>query len=321
MHRSGTSLTMGVLGRLGLEIGPERSLVPTIVDDNPDGYLEQQAFVELDDELLTALGGHTSEPPAAPSGWHAEAQFAPQRARAAELVAKTFDAAPWGWKDPRASLLLPFWRAVIPGLRVVVCVRNPAEVAASLMRRHAHPYDWEHWLRVWLRYTADALRDSASAPRTLLVYEDLLAEPEREVRRLGAFLLGAEQSPELVREAAAAVRPGTRRHQVSDAMLVGDPRTPPEIAGAYLALHAAAREGETLDAVTRLAAGMSAALAERDRGAALLDRTAGERDALAAELERVRAEHAVLAGSRSWRLTAPLRSMAGRTRRLRRETR
>jgi hypothetical protein len=72
MHRSGTSLAMQVLTRLGLEIGPEDSLVPTIAEDNPDGYFEQQAFVALDDELLAALGGHVSDPGPAPAGWHTD---------------------------------------------------------------------------------------------------------------------------------------------------------------------------------------------------------------------------------------------------------
>ena len=244
-----------------------------------------------------------------PSGWHAEERFSAERARAGELVATTFDAAPWGWKDPRASLLLPFWRAVVPGLRIVICVRNPAEVAASMMRRHSHP-EWEHWLRMWLRYTADALRDSAGAERMLLLYEDLLAAPEREAERLAAFLLGAEAEPERVRAAATAVRPGTRRHAISDAAMVEDPRTPAEVAGAYLAVRAAVRTGEPLGTVT----GWWSACTPRSPNVTVARRrwTRGKRAALAAELERVRAQHALVVGSRSWRVTAPLRSLARR---------
>ena len=288
--------------------------MPTIAEDNPDGYLEQQAFIALDDELLATLGGHTSDPPAMPAGWHAEERFAAARVRAGELVATTFHAAPWGWKDPRASLLLPFWRAAVPGLRVVVCVRNPAEVAASMMRRHSHP-EWEYWLRVWLRYTADALRDSAGAERMVVLYEDLLATPEREAQRLGAFLLGAEAEPSRVGAAAALVRPGTRRHAISDAAMVEDPRTPAEVAGAYLSVRAAVRAGEPLGAVTQTLVGLRAALDERDAAGARLDHAERERATLAAEVERLHAQHAALVGSRSWRLTAPLRSMALRARR------
>ena len=52
----------------------------------------------------------------------------------------------WGWKDPRTSLTLPFWRSALGPLRVVVVVRNPArsrDLAASpqrlLVRAQPHP--------------------------------------------------------------------------------------------------------------------------------------------------------------------------------------
>ena len=300
MHRSGTSLTMRVLRQLGMEVGPEDSLVTATAVDGRYDYLEQRAFVELDNELLAALGGHVSEPASAPPQWHAEPRFAAHHARARELVRTTFDGAPWGWKDPRAALLLPFWQTVIPGMRTLICIRNPAEVAASMLRRNPHSYNWGHWLRMWLRHTADALDASAAGPRMVLIYEDLLAAPEREAGRLGAFLLGTDPTPEQVRAAAATVRPADRHQRVSDAMLADDERTPAEFAFAYMALRTAVRDGEGLEAVTRLVARTSAALVERD--------------ALAAELERLQAEHETIAGSRSWRVTAPLRSLAARAR-------
>ncbi len=303
MHRSGTSLTMGVLRRLGLDIGPEETLVTAIPDDNPDGYLEQRAFVALDDALLAQLGGHTSDPAPVRPGWETDPGLDERRAAAQQLVATTFTASPWGWKDPRSALLLPFWRAVVPELRVLVCVRNPAEVAASMTRRHADYFDWGHWLRMWLRYTADALADSAGAERQVVLYEDLLADPEREVRRLGTFALGGPPADAAVAEASALVRPATRRHAVGDAGLVADDRTPPEIAAAYLALRSAVRADAPLEPLERLTGRLRAALAERDGGRA-------ERAALAAERDRADERHRQIAGSRSWRMSAPLRAVA-----------
>ena len=309
MHRSGTSLVMGVLRALGVELGPETSLIPSAVDDNPDGYLEQRAFVTLDDELLAALGGHTSDPAPSEPGWHAEEPFAGRQAEAAALVAATFTRAPWAWKDPRAALLLPFWRAVVPELRVLVCIRNPVEVAASMTRRHADYFDREHWLRMWLRYAADALAGSAGAERSVLLYDDLLAQPEREAARLGAFALGHAPAPDAVVRAAGLVRPGTRHHRVSDTTLASE--APPEVTAAYLAIRAAAGGGEPLEVAAQVTARLHAALGERDAGAEQVRR---EHEALATELERVRAQHARIAGSRSWRMTAPVRATAARLR-------
>jgi hypothetical protein len=45
----------------------------------------------------------------------------------------------WAIKDPRSSLLLPLWRQVAAELelplKLVLCVRDPAEVTTSLVRR------------------------------------------------------------------------------------------------------------------------------------------------------------------------------------------
>ena len=38
----------------------------------------------------------------------------------------------WGWRDPQASVILPFWRSAVPELRVVLPVRHPLEVVASM---------------------------------------------------------------------------------------------------------------------------------------------------------------------------------------------
>jgi len=258
MHRSGTSLLAKLLMRLGLDLGDEATLIPSDPEDNPDGYFEQAAFVALDDELLAMLGGHVSAPAPVAPGWEREPRFAESRLRAAALVGETFARSPWGFKDPRAALVLPFWRAVVPGLRVIVCVRNPAEVAASMLRRHADP-GWDHWMRMWLRHTAEALTGSAGAERIVVHYDDLVAEPERVLRRAGAFALGREPGGEAVGAAAQEVEPSRRTGAVGLGELLEDPRVPPEVAAAYATL----RTGGTLDGATRVLAGLHEALEGR----------------------------------------------------------
>jgi hypothetical protein len=300
---------MGVLRRLGLDLGPADTLVPAILGDNPDSYLEQRAFVDLDDELLASHGGHVSDPGLAPPGWAEGPEYDERRARAAALIAKTFTGEHWGWKDPRAALLLPFWRTVDPGLRVLICVRNPVEVVGSMMRRHPDACPRGHWARMWLRYTADALRDSDGSRRAVLLYEDLLAAPEREAQRLGAFLRGTDPPEDVVAAAAAVIRPDARRNRASDSALVDDADVPAEVAATYLAIRAATRSGEPLEPVTRLTGAL------RD-GVVANDAADARNRAAAVELAQLRARHAQLAQSRSWRLTAPLRTLAEKTRRV-----
>ena len=290
MHRSGTSLLAKLLGRVGLDLGDPATLIPSDPEDNPDGYFEQAAVVALDDELLAMLGGHVSAPALAATGWEREPRFAEPRARAAALVGETFARAPWGFKDPRAAVLLPFWRAVVPDLRVIVCVRNPAEVAASMLRRHADP-GWDHWMRMWLRHTADALTGSAGAERIVVHYDELVSEPEPVLRRAGAFALGREPADEAVGAAVTEVEASRRRGAVGLGDLLEDPRVPPEVAAAYATL----RAGGTLDGATRVLAGLHEAL-EAQTAVALAARTrqvAQLRAALAdaaAELDGARRE-------------------------------
>src|SRR4029077_6438484 len=143
----------------------------------------------------------------------------------------------------------------------------------------------------------------------VLVYENLLTAPEDEARRLGTFLYGVEPPLEQVQAAAAAVRPGIRRHRATDRALIQDPRTLPEVAAAYVAVRGAVCAGDDLADLTALFIRQHAALNDRDATAAELGRARGERDAHVGELEDIRRRHALVLASRSWRLTAPLRSV------------
>ena len=69
----------------------------------------------------------------------------------ARLLIQQFDTQTfWAWKDPRTALTMPFWRQLLPGLKVVVCVRNPLEVAHSLSQRGMSSLAFG--LRLWQTY-------------------------------------------------------------------------------------------------------------------------------------------------------------------------
>lgn len=42
---------------------------------------------------------------------------------------------PWGWKDPRTTLLLPLWLEIFPAAKILHIYRNGIDVANSLMKR------------------------------------------------------------------------------------------------------------------------------------------------------------------------------------------
>jgi hypothetical protein len=189
MHRSGTSIVAGALRFLGVSLGdPARMLKAG--PDNPKGYFEIQAAVQLDDELLAHLGGAWDQPPVLDRGWERATGLEPFRERATAVLDDAFgpagDRAPLiAWKDPRLSLLLPFWRTVTPVDTTVVVVRDPVEVAASLAVR-GYAVGAAQAASLWLRYLFAATADD---PGHLLVrHADLFADLPGTIGRLAAHL-------------------------------------------------------------------------------------------------------------------------------------
>ena len=136
MHRSGTSMVARILSECGVYLGESDELLPP-AKDNVAGHFEHQEFVQLNDDVLATLGGAWDVVPPRYAIWRRR-RLEPLRARAASLVERMRPHAPWGWKDPRTSLTLPFWLDVVPDLRLVVCVRDVVEVERRdvLVPRH-----------------------------------------------------------------------------------------------------------------------------------------------------------------------------------------
>jgi hypothetical protein len=184
MHRSGTSVITGLLRAQGLHIGGKDCLVGPH-DSNPTGHFEHRDFLEINEALLARLGGAWDVPVELPADWRTDPRFGDLAERAACLVAGFAGSFPWGWKEPRTTLLLPFWQALVPDLRYVVCIRNPLEVAQSLARRNAIALP--HAIDLWLRYTSAALAHTRGRPRIFTFYGDYFGNASREIARLARF--------------------------------------------------------------------------------------------------------------------------------------
>jgi len=206
MHRAGTSLVARLLEGCGLDLGGPAHFAPP-APDNRDGYWEDLRFVALNERILERLGGAWDHPPALPPGWAASPEMEPERRDAAALVADRPE--PWGWKDPRNSLTLPFWRSLLPSMKVVVCLRNPLEVADSL---RARGYTSERFgLALWEAYHR-ALDEAVDDSFALVThYHSMLADPRAELERVLEFT-GLRPSP-AVRDAVLAAASSASRHQ------------------------------------------------------------------------------------------------------------
>jgi hypothetical protein len=231
MHRSGTSMIAGVLHGSGLYLGAENELLGAN-SGNADGHFEHKGFLRINDALLAHFRGSWDFPPALEAGWQEDASLAPLRAQAKELVAGLSRRFPWGWKEPRTTVLLPFWKSLIPELRFVVCVRSPLEVAHSLARRNKTPL--EHGIHLWQRYTRAALEQSAGYPRLIEHYEDFLLNPQSAAERLARFCGLHEPEPGSLSE--SGVRPELRHQKTALADVLASEAMPAEVKFLYLGL-------------------------------------------------------------------------------------
>jgi len=138
MHRSGTSMVARLLHEVGVYLGAESELIPPS-QDNMDGYMENTRFVQINDELLIRLGGSWGNPPPTTLDDLEKTDIRDLRNRAEVMLQNFRGHEPWGWKDPRNSLTLSFWMSLIDGVKVVVCLRHPSQVARSLYRSRCLP--------------------------------------------------------------------------------------------------------------------------------------------------------------------------------------
>jgi GT2 family glycosyltransferase/glycosyltransferase involved in cell wall biosynthesis len=191
-----------LLHACGLYLGPKDVLMPPQAD-NPDGFWEHLGFVALNDELLNALGGAWDLPPKIGETF-GDARLDPLRMKARLLIEGFASPHVWGWKDPRNTLTLPFWKDLLPGMKTLIMVRNPLEVAHSMKERNGTSYSFG--LRLWEIYNRRLIETAGERDRLVTHYDAFFKDAESELHRIALF---AELADSKVAAAAALV--STRR--------------------------------------------------------------------------------------------------------------
>jgi hypothetical protein len=183
MHRSGTSALSRALNLLGCDMPPR-----LIGADqwNSAGYWESKPIKDLNEEMLVSGGGEWSEWQEFNPGWFRSSAVQRFRDRAIELVGSEFGDSPlFVFKDPRLSILMPFWRSVLEELGIepvaIHPLRNPVEVARSLERRNN--FLISKGVLLWLRYTLDGERGTRGLRRLFTSYDELLEDPVGLIQR------------------------------------------------------------------------------------------------------------------------------------------
>lgn len=230
-------MTTRLLKAMGLDLGDVRAPAEAR-GGNRD--LESRPIKQLNEEILQALGGSWSRPPVPPRGWERSELVASQRTRAGELIDELFSRErPWGWKDPVTSLTLPLWQQILPGMRYVICVRNPADTVASAaagLRRLGQSATEAGLYALWLQYMASALVHTSGSPRILVRYDDYFEDSAGAELRLARFAGLAPSAGR--RDGAPAIETqidvGARHHRTPVDTVVADDGVPAEVASLHL---------------------------------------------------------------------------------------
>ncbi len=181
--------------------------------DNPAGYWENLDVMEINDLILERLGGGWDFlPPEIEPGWEQRPELDHLRDRALKLIEGFGVQEIWGWKDPRFCFTLPFWLALLPDVKVVVCLRHPLDVAASLKRRNG--FSPAFGAHLWMEHYRQLLEPTGSRQRLITHYDAYFTHPQGELRRLVDWL-GWSVSEERLQAACETVSSDLRHYHAS----------------------------------------------------------------------------------------------------------
>lgn len=243
MHRSGTSAIARILSLAGGRL-PDKIMAPG--PDNPLGFWEPYEMVGLNDAILASVNsrwddifGHRAASLAKDHG----KEFAEQARRFLKENFAEIDLAIL--KDPRTSLVIPFWEEVLRaegGEPVyVIMVRHPLEVAQSIAARSGAPEASS--VLVWAAYMLAVERDTRSARRVFVDYGGLLSDWRAVLKRIEASLHRPlpERSSRTDAEIDGFLSGALRHHDADGADLKDRTDLWPKLASVYQWLQAAAR--------------------------------------------------------------------------------
>ncbi len=233
MHRSGTSAVVKALSCMGVSLG--NNFMPAGID-NPKGFFEDKEINELNIEMLEAIGqqwfslslvSDTDVDRLVSLGYVEKAVTLLQRQMA--------NIECFGFKDPRVSKLIKFWKLVFARLncelRYIFCLRHPLSVANSLRQRNRTPIHKGYLL--WLSYNLAVINEAQGLTLVGQDYDQLMEQPLVAVESL-AKGLGLTLDPQASQQFATDFLDKNLRHSSFDeASLSKDPQCPQLVVKVY----------------------------------------------------------------------------------------
>ena len=193
MHRSGSSAITKGLEVLGVNLG---SHLMSADANNQKGYFEDLEFNQLNTRVLKANGYDWNSLSAIQGDVFQDDKFIPLKNEATDLLKRKLeDTQMLGIKDPRFCRLLPFWKDVFNELQLnvsyVIILRDPENIAASLFSRDSFPRVKSLYL--WLEHMIPVFQETLGCTRSVVDYEQLIADPGAVIKKLAGELGLGEQ--------------------------------------------------------------------------------------------------------------------------------
>jgi GT2 family glycosyltransferase len=226
MHRSGTSATTRLINLMGVSLCVEADLLGP-AKGNEHGLWESATLVRFNDALLRQLGGAWWCPPRPNQIWPQHTSIAHQLGLARQVFQSVHRTVQWAWKDPRTCVTLPFWlRALEQKPVVILVIRNPLEIAASLIKRNK--FTLPFCLALWERYLQNILPNLAGLPVFVTSFDEILSSPQSWCRRARRFLVdqGVVLGPQDPDRIDSFIDHSSRHYTYPSASLDGRPEIP-----------------------------------------------------------------------------------------------
>ncbi|MCG8413944.1 MAG: hypothetical protein MI746_06975, partial [Pseudomonadales bacterium] len=175
MHRSGTSMIAEALQSSGIHVASK--LIAADPQINARGYWEDEELVAINEDLFEALQSSWYDLRPLPDQYRTSSDLDSLRERARAHLDREYGAAETSViKDPRLSVLLPFWLPLFTELNfrvsaLIVC-RHPLAIADSLARRDQLPRDYS--LLLWLKYQQELAQTRKEIDSVLIEYDAAL---------------------------------------------------------------------------------------------------------------------------------------------------
>ncbi len=191
MHRSGTSVLTRALEVLDIYLG--ENLMSGHLGINDKGFYEDLDIYKINVSILEKLGCDWSNLTGLQDEKLNSKELHTLKREAKELITKKFlesQMRKFAFKDPRTSVLLPFWQKIFEELGIkiyyIVSLRNPLDVAKSLYKRDGFSYEKSSML--WINYYISIIEHIKDKKYVWVTYEGIMSDTKKEILSIADFL-------------------------------------------------------------------------------------------------------------------------------------